>query len=84
MKLNKPQVQLTFTEVGFDGLPSSSHRATQIGSRHYFTGSACARDHIAPRYTSSRRCVACMGIGQWRRSTPKTARGARLTSHGQH
>jgi hypothetical protein len=33
--------------------------ARRLGLRHYFTGKACKRGHVAERFTSTACCMAC-------------------------
>lgn len=42
--------------------------ALALGLRHYFTGKACKRGHIAPRYASTKICVECgiLKTREWR------------------
>lgn len=40
-------------------LPTTRTEALANGSTYYFTGEKCIHGHRAPRYTSTRRCVAC-------------------------
>lgn len=41
-------------------IPTSKKTAKAEGSKHYFTGSPCARGHVARRFTSTGACVECL------------------------
>ena len=45
--------------IEIEKLPSTKLEASKNGSRHYFTGTPCIRNHSAPRYTSTGQCVTC-------------------------
>lgn len=45
--------------VDLDALPKTRQEARLQGSKHYFTGNACASGHICERVTRSKVCVAC-------------------------
>lgn len=40
-------------------LPASVKEARLNKSKNYFTGQPCKRGHIAPRFTSTRKCYEC-------------------------
>lgn len=46
-------------EDSIDALPRTRKEAMAVGSKHYFTGEACSRGHIAARLVSGRQCVEC-------------------------
>jgi hypothetical protein len=47
------------TEGRFHPLPASRKEARRIGADRFFTGIPCKHGHVAPRYTSTKNCVAC-------------------------
>lgn len=40
-------------------LPKSKAAAVREGSARYFTGKACDKNHVAPRYTQKGECSKC-------------------------
>lgn len=53
----------------------SRRTAEARGLKRYFTGKPCKRGHLAERYTSNGKCVACV--------SPRTARPFDLVLAGQ-
>lgn len=54
-------------------LPASPADAKRLGITTYFTGVACKRGHVAPRFTSSATCCECRASGLYR-GNPETRR----------
>lgn len=50
-----------------------------MGVAHYFTGKACPRGHVANRFASSHRCVACStaDASEWKRGNPEAGAKSR-------
>ena len=49
-------------QINLDTLPRSRKEALELGSKFYFTGKPCPRGHVAPRYTSAKKCTECVPI----------------------
>jgi hypothetical protein len=49
-------------QIDLDTLPKSPKEAKELGSKLYFNGRPCPRGHVAPKYTSARKCTACAPI----------------------
>jgi len=45
-------------------MKTSQLEAAENGDRTYFTGTACGKGHLAPRYTSTGSCVECLKISR--------------------
>lgn len=43
----------------FDSLPRTFEEAVAVKSKYYYTNGLCKHKHLAPRYTSSKRCIQC-------------------------
>lgn len=39
--------------------PATPREARYRGLAHYYSGKPCPAGHVAPRYTSNRRCTVC-------------------------
>ena len=57
-------------------------RAKAEGLTHYFTGRPCSKGHVALRFTSARKCVACQ-VAQSKESAAKPAALARKRQYRQ-
>lgn len=53
-----PKVSL-WAKVPHDRLPATRADAITAGADRFFTGQACARGHVMPRYVSSNGCSEC-------------------------
>ncbi len=59
MKYNEPHGALALNAAGaFESLPRCRKDAVRLGVHRYFTGKACVRGHLAPRYIAG-ACVQC-------------------------
>ena len=53
-------------ETEWSRLPRSQADAKREGSRCYYTGRRCKRDHLAARWTSTGACTICCRMhGAW-------------------
>ncbi|HMO34023.1 MAG TPA: hypothetical protein PKE63_02925 [Lacibacter sp.] len=52
-------VKLTWTEGDLEKLPKTIGEAIENGSKYFFTGKKCTKNHIAPRQTASGKCAVC-------------------------
>lgn len=65
-----------------DNLPSTRDQAKAAGVRHFFTGVACKRGHLARRYTSTGQCAECQYEHrlEWKAANPEKEATSRLNS----
>lgn len=51
---------------------TARREAVAQGQTHYFTGIACRKGHVAPRYTKTATCVDCSreGVATWAAGNP--------------
>lgn len=54
-------------------LPWTRDEAKRIGSKHYWTGVPCRREHVEPWLTSDGTCTACVREGRRRRRAERWA-----------
>ena len=46
-------------QIDLSTLPRTRKEAQELGSKYYFTGKPCNKGHLAAKYTSARKCLAC-------------------------
>jgi len=65
-----------------DNLPTSREEARAAGTKHFFTGAACARGHVDKRFVSTGQCFECQRENRrrWRALNPERERESRIRS----
>lgn len=55
-----------------NGLPATVREARALGTKHYFTGKACPKGHVAQRLTRLSHCCECVRLNNaWAKANPE-------------